>query len=78
MHTLKRVFTINSIKDGQILGATQDGSHEFITLLACISASGKALPPALIYKGASNNLQSTWVDDIQKENEAYFAFTKNG
>jgi hypothetical protein len=48
IRTFKRIVAANSIKDGRILGATQDGSREFISLLACISAAGKALPPALI------------------------------
>lgn len=78
LRTLKRVAPIESIKSGHKLGAVQDGSREFISLLACISASGKALPPALIYQGASFDLQDTWVEDIREEDEAYFAATKNG
>jgi hypothetical protein len=75
---LKRIVAANSIKDGRILGVTQDGSREFITLLACISAIGKALPPALIYKGASHDLQSSWVEDVKEEDEVYFASTESG
>ena len=78
IRTVKRIIAANSIKDGRILGAAQDGSREFITLLACISAIGKALPPALIYQGASHDLQSTWVEDVKEGEEVYFASTENG
>ena len=47
-------------------------------MLACISADGTALPPALIYKGESNDLQSTWVQDLQEGDQAYFAASANG
>jgi hypothetical protein len=78
LRTLKRVAPIESIKSGHKLGAVQDGSSEFISLLTCISASGKALPPALIYQGASFDLQDTWVEDIREEDEVYFVVIKNG
>jgi hypothetical protein len=46
-------------KQGQIRNSQQDESQEFITLLACVCANETATPPALIYKGASNDLQNT-------------------
>jgi len=76
--TAKRVMTWSALEKGRIMGANQDGSHEFISLLACISADGKSLPPTLIYKGKSNDLQSSWVEDLKEEDEAYFAASKNG
>ena len=78
LRTLKRIVPINAIKDGRSLGAAQDGSREFISLLACISAAGKVLPPALIYEGSTFDLQDTWVDDVKEKDEVYFASTKNG
>lgn len=56
----------------------QDGSREFISLLACICADGRALPPALIYQGTSGDLQDTWVQDIKEEDQAYFGSAPNG
>ena len=47
-------------------------------MLACISADGTSLPPALIYKGESHDLQSTWVQDLQESDQCYFAATANG
>jgi hypothetical protein len=40
-------------------------------LLACVCASGEALPPALIYQGISG-VQSSWVDDLVAEQEESF------
>jgi hypothetical protein len=57
--TLKHIVLINTIKDGRSLGAAQDGSRKFISLLACISAAGKVLPLALIYEGSTFDLQNT-------------------
>lgn len=65
-------------KSGRVRGVKQDGSREFISLLAAISADGTALPPALIYEGSSNDLQSSWVEDLGEEDEAYFASSTTG
>lgn len=65
-------------KKAQIKHVQQDGSREFISLLACICADGSALPPALIYQGASHDLQNTWVEDLQETEKAYFAATATG
>jgi hypothetical protein len=39
---------------------------------------GTHLPPALIYQGASGDLQNTWVDELTKQDEAFFASSKSG
>ena len=66
-----------AFESGRITRASQDGNREFISLLACISAAGIALPPALIYKGETS-LQNTWLEDWELKNEAYFAVSPNG
>jgi hypothetical protein len=58
-HAIKRIMTHDALKKGKIMGASQDGSQEFISLLACICANGTALPLALIYLGKSCDLQDT-------------------
>jgi hypothetical protein len=63
---------------GRVRQAVQDGSCEFISLLACVSAVGKRLPPALIYKGESSDLQDSWVEDLQIGDEAYFGSSSTG
>jgi hypothetical protein len=49
-------MTKEAYKRGRIRNTQQDGSREFISLLAYVCADGTATPPALIYQGASNDL----------------------
>jgi hypothetical protein len=47
-------------------------------LLACVCASGAALPPALIYQGTSG-LQSGWVDAVEAgKHEVFFSNSASG
>jgi hypothetical protein len=39
--TLKRVMTVEALKSGRITKSKQDGSREFISILATISAIGR-------------------------------------
>ena len=71
-------MTRGALKSGRIMGASQDGSREFISLLACICADGSKLPPALIYKGESHDLISSWLGVFTEEHNAYFASSSNG
>jgi hypothetical protein len=71
-------MTREALESGQILGASQDGNREFISLLACISANGSFLPPTLIYKGDSNDLQDSWIEDFNESEVAYFAASSSG
>ena len=74
---MKQIISKEALKRGKILGVQQDGSREFISLLACISAAGKRLPPLLIYKGESHDLLDTWVEEFEEDDEAWFAITDN-
>jgi hypothetical protein len=67
-----------ALESRRILGAIQDGSREFISLLACVCADGSSIPPALIYKGESNDLRDSWVEDVDASDEVYFAASSNG
>ena len=75
---MKRIMTKETYKQGQIHHVQQDENQEFISLLTCICADGTALPPALIYQGASNDLQSSWMNDLNEEDRAYFTSSANG
>jgi DDE superfamily endonuclease len=70
-------MTRKAYEQGRVRYFQQDGSREFISLLACVCADGTALPPALIYQGASNDLQSSWIDDLNKRDQAYFTASSN-
>ena len=71
-------MTRQAYESGRVNSARQDRSREFISLLAFICADGTAGPPALIYKGASGDLQNTWVGDVTSNDEAYFGSSSTG
>jgi hypothetical protein len=64
MNKTMRVFTRSQFDCKQLLGNTHDGNREWITTIACICADSTTLPPALIYKATSGNLQDLWVQDL--------------
>jgi hypothetical protein len=77
----RRIVPISQLKRNRVKGALQDGSREFITILACVSAVGERLPPSLIYKSTSGDLQDTWLDDVDetdKSKRAYFRASEKG
>src|SRR6266536_2884336 len=76
--SLKRIMTRAALESGRITKSKQDGSREFISILACISAIGKWIPPLLIYKGESGDLMTTWVDEVTTDSKAHFTVSHNG
>jgi hypothetical protein len=67
----KRVFSKASLAQKERTAALQDGNREWVTCIACVCASGDALPPALIYQGIAR-IQSSWVDDLVAEQHKIF------
>ena len=79
MNKSKRVISRRLFEKKNILGNSQDGSREWITVLATICADGTALPPGLIYKATTGNLQDSWVQDLKpKEHTTFFASSPTG
>ena len=62
---------------GRVRQAAHDGSREFISLLACVSAIGRKLPATLLYKGESYDLRDTWVEDLE-DSDDFFGASSNG
>jgi hypothetical protein len=58
---LKRIFSKASYEDQKRRSTIQDGSREWITLLACICADGSYPEPALIYQSKSGSIQDSWL-----------------
>jgi hypothetical protein len=56
----KRVFSRRQWEQKQVTSALQDGSREWITLLAAVCADGEVLPPGIIYASANSTIQLTW------------------
>jgi hypothetical protein len=68
----KRVFSRQLYESKEARQAIQDGSREWISLLACICADGSAIDPALIYQAASGSLRSSWVEEINPQEHSAF------
>ena len=63
----KRIFNRSSYEEGKRKSTIQDGSREWITLLACICADRSSLDPALIYRSASGSIQDSWLQALDHE-----------
>ncbi|KAH5390817.1 hypothetical protein HBI32_241910 [Parastagonospora nodorum] len=48
----------------EVRASLQDGSREFLTLLACICADGSSLPLSLIYASTQGAIRLNWVEGI--------------
>lgn len=76
---MRRIVALSSLENEKLLGASQDGSREFISLLAAICADGTTLPPSLIYQGTSGDLQDSWLEDFDASSQlAYFTVSPKG
>ncbi|OXV07738.1 hypothetical protein Egran_04498 [Elaphomyces granulatus] len=75
---MRRIMSREAYEQGRCRQSAQDGSREFITLLACVSALGKTIPPTLLYKGQSGDLQNSWVEELGDEDDVFFSATENG
>jgi hypothetical protein len=79
LQKVRRIFPKALMEKQKLLGTSQDGSREWITLLATICAAGSSLPPALIYKAVSGDLQDSWLQDYDLDKHPYwFASSPNG
>jgi hypothetical protein len=79
LQKVRRIFPKALMEKQKLLGTSQDGSREWITLLATICADGSSLPPALIYKAVSGDLQDSWLQDYDPdEHPCWFASSPNG
>jgi len=75
----KRIFPKDLWASQKLLGAGQDGSREWITLVATICADGSVLPPLLIYDSTSGSMQVSWVQDFNSnEHQAWFTASPDG
>jgi hypothetical protein len=59
IHKMRRIVPLEALIKGLTKGLIQDGSREFITLIAAVSAVGNVIPPALLYASESGDLQDT-------------------
>jgi len=55
---------------------TQDGNRELVTVIECISADGRVIPPVYIYKGSRHRLG--WHAGVHHKEQATFAWSTKG
>jgi hypothetical protein len=74
-----RIFSRYQWEKKEVRTSLQDGSCEFLTLLACCCANGNLLPPALIYAAANGATRSSWMEDIKAgEHEVFVSSSPTG
>ena len=61
----KRIFSRRQYEKKEVRQACQDGSREWVSLLAAVCADGTALPPGIIFASKNSTIQSHWVADIE-------------
>lgn len=74
----KRIFSRKVWERKQVQSSLQDGSREWISILACICADGTVLDPGLIYQSDASQVQSSWVEDIRQDRPAYVTASVSG
>jgi len=55
---------------------TQDGNRKMVTVIVCIPADGRVIPPMYIYKGGKHLLG--WYAGVQDKEQATFAWSTEG
>jgi hypothetical protein len=68
----KRVFSKAKWDRREVREALQDGSREFITVLACVCGNGTSLEPSVIFAGKSG-LCSAWVEAVEEGKHEVFS-----
>ena len=74
----KRVFSRDMWEQGELRSNLQDGSREWITILATICADGTALPPSLVFQSDAEQVSTSWVEDITPDQPAWTSATLSG
>ncbi|KAF1924554.1 DDE-domain-containing protein, partial [Didymella exigua CBS 183.55] len=69
----KRVFSKAAWEARGKRQSLQDGNREWVTILAAICADSSTLPPAIIYAGQPNSLQSSWMEDLDAGKDSIYS-----
>lgn len=78
LQKVRRIFPKALMQQQKLLDTGQDGSREWTTVIATICADGSSLPPALIYKAVSGDLQDSWLQEYDlQEHPCWFASSPN-
>jgi len=79
LNEVRRIFSQDLKGSGNLLGAVQDGSRDWLTVVATICADGTALAPLLIYQSKAGTVQDSWLKDFNPEGQdCFFSSSPNG
>jgi len=79
LNEVRRIFSQDLKGSGNLLGAVQDGSRDWLTVVATICADGTALAPLLIYQSKAGTVQDSWRKDFNPEgHDCFFTSSPNG
>lgn len=74
----KRIVPISQLKN-ECKGQLQDGSTEFVTLIAAVSALGLKMAPTIIFCSESGDIQDKWVESFDYNTQkAFWATSPKG
>ncbi|KAJ8117808.1 hypothetical protein OPT61_g1085 [Boeremia exigua] len=75
----KRIFDKVLYQSKQYQKSLQDGSREWVTIVATVCADGSALPPGIVYPAAGRAVQASWVDTIDPRiHDTFFTTSPTG
>jgi hypothetical protein len=75
----KRLVPVKDLESGLTRGSLQDGNRSWITIVGCVNAIGITMPPSIIFKSTTGDLQDTWIEDFDdSKHEAYFTSSVKG
>lgn len=74
----KRIFSKRAYEAGEVTQLLQDGSREWITVLAGVCADGSTLPSGLIYQSKNCTLRNNWVEDIKRTDDVFVTSSPTG
>jgi hypothetical protein len=75
----KRIFSKARWDSKEVRASLQDGSREWVTLLAAICVDGSHLSPGIIFESKRSTIQSGWVDAIKvTEHDVFVTSSPSG
>lgn len=75
----RRIFTQEAFRSGRRLGVDEDGSRDWITLLATICADGSRGRAMLVYPSSASAVQDTWLSGVDPtQEEVIFTASPSG
>ena len=75
----KRVFDKVLFQERRVRHSSHDGNREWITIIAAICADGTHVPPGVIFSAQGNEVQASWVKEINPDKHSiHFATSSTG